>query len=359
VGDISVERCLYCDEVPSSKEHTLPAGLGEFKDAPILVDRICKACNETRIGILDEQFLRCGPVALLRKRFEISGRDHHDKVNPFYRGSAGGKRIEFKAWDGQFQTEVLIEALGGNEGRQMSQLIIKGQEGTWHHFPLTAATTPQVIRDQMKALPLTAPYDLHLIYDPPTEPWAKELFEKLWPNEKLPEPTLGSKEFNGGIVRFQTTNRYFRAIAKIGFHYFLTQFPEYSGSEAIFEEIRTFITADTEEINPEYINSFISIHQHPLTPPSPGFVGHLLASEVRDGELLAHFEPFVTPGGRMQAFMIRAGIDSNRVDSLMHSHLFLYYGSGKTGNYSGDAIRVDDLALNLKGPCSGAISPMA
>ena len=94
-----MSNCLYCEEVPKSEEHPLPAALGEFSGAPMLVDRICKLCNERRIGVLDEQFVRCGPVAVLRKRFGIKGREHHDKVNSFYRGSAGGQRIKFLAWD--------------------------------------------------------------------------------------------------------------------------------------------------------------------------------------------------------------------------------------------------------------------
>jgi hypothetical protein len=132
-----MKRCLYCTETPDSEEHPLSAALGEFNGAPTLLNRICEQCNNRRIGLLDEQFIRCGPAAILRKRFGIEGREHHQKVNPFYRGSAGGQRIKYLAWDEAFGCEVLVELTGGEQGRQLSQLILKGQDGPHHHIPLT------------------------------------------------------------------------------------------------------------------------------------------------------------------------------------------------------------------------------
>ena len=244
----------------------MPAALGEFKDVPLLVNRICKGCNERRIGVLDEQFVRCGPVAVLRKKFGIHGRQHHDTVNSFYRGSAGGHPVRFLAWDDSFQCEVLIELIEGNEGRQLSQMILKGQSGPRHHIPLTASTTADILRKKIADLHLTSPIELRLIYDPPTEPWAEELFKALWPDRELPQPTAGATGFKGGIIEFKTTNRYFRAIAKIGFHYFLTQFPEYSGHEAIFDDIRDFIITDTQGLEPNRVNNSLAFTGVPSLP---------------------------------------------------------------------------------------------
>jgi len=337
---------LYCDRVPRSEEHPLPAALGEFREGPTLFNRICKQCNERRIGVLDEQLVRCGPIAVLRKRFGIQGRQHHEKVNPFYRGSAGGQRVKFLAWDEAFQCELLIELTGGNQGRQLTQLILRGASGPHHHIPLTASTTPKSLREQIAALKLDAPLELRLIYDPPNEQWAVDLFKELWPDEQLPQTTTGASGFKGGVVQFQTTNRYFRGIAKIGFHYFLTQFPEFTGHETFFDDVRDFIINDTKELSPDRINRFIGIHRYPITPPSPTFVGHLLCAEINRGQFAAHFEPFVTPSGRMQAFQIRLGCDSTVQYSALRSHLYLYFGNGKVGRFSGDAVRVDEQLLN-------------
>src|SRR5262249_54533863 len=150
--------------------------------------------------------------------------------------------------------EVLVELTGNGQGRQLSQLILKGQEGPNHHIPLTPETTITALRQQIAELKLVAPLEARLICDPPTEPWGAELFKQLWPDRELPESTVGASRFQGGIAQFQVTNRYFRAIAKIGFHYFLTQFPNYSGHESIFSDIRDFIIDDTRELVPSRVN---------------------------------------------------------------------------------------------------------
>lgn len=350
-------HCLYCDEVPASEEHPLSAALGEFSGAPTLINRICKQCNERRIGLLDEQFVRCGPVAVLRKRYRIEGREHHQKVNPFYRGSAGGRPIRFLCWDESFGCEVLVELIGGNEARQLSQLIVKGLSGPHHHIPLTPAMTRQSLGQAVTALKLTAPLAVRLIYDPATETWAADLFRELWPDIPLPDSTKGASGFQGGIIQFQTTSRYYRAIAKIGFHYFLTQFPNYSGHEPIFSEIRDFIIDDAKECLPARINQFIGIHQSPLAPPSNGWVGHLLCAEIREGDYFAHFEPFVAPSGRLQAFMVCLGTDKESKESALRSHMHRYYAQGKIGRFSGYAVELslDHLGLGISA-CAPAIA---
>lgn len=341
-----MEHCLYCAETPASEEHPLSAGLGEFNGAPTLLDRICAQCNSRRIGLLDEQFLRCGPVAILRKRFGIEGREHHDKVNSFYRGSAGGQPIKYLAWDEAFGCEVLIELTGGRQGRQLSQLIIQGQEGPPHQIPLTPTTTVVALRQKIAALKLVAPFAVRLIYDPPTEPWATELFKQIWPDRELPEGTLGATNFKGGVAQFQVTSRYFRAIAKTGFHYFLTQFPNYSGRESFFSDIRDFIVDDRKEFVAPRINQFVGVHKSPIAPPGP-VMGHLLCAQIREGVCTAHFEPFITPGSRLPAYAIHIGLDATVIEVAVHAHAYLYYAQGKNGKYHGVANEIDPVHLKL------------
>jgi hypothetical protein len=95
------------------------------------------------------------------------------------------------------------------------------------------------------------------------------------------------------------TDRYFRAMAKSGFHYFLTQFPEYSGSEPCFGGIRNFILDDSGG-GLDRVNSFVGIRSPPLLTPMmdggrpDGWKAHVLCVEIRDHELLAHVEFFVS-----------------------------------------------------------------
>ncbi len=53
----------------------------------------------------------------------------------------------------------------------------------------------------------------------------------------------------GAAVSFSLTERYFRAVAKIGFHYFLSQFPQYTGQEMKFADIRRYILKGDQNVH--------------------------------------------------------------------------------------------------------------
>src|SRR5216684_1515326 len=133
-------HCLYCPSPANSMEHVLPAAFGEFAGAPNLENRVCDECNNKRLGVLDEQLARCGPEGFFRKWYGIQGRAHHDKVNPFYRGSAGGRRQEFSAFDPVWGVEVNLEVENGH-ARQLRELIFVESSGKTHHLPIREDTT--------------------------------------------------------------------------------------------------------------------------------------------------------------------------------------------------------------------------
>src|SRR5687768_5809122 len=89
-------RCIYCGhEGKLSGEHYLPRCLDTFKGFEQLLDKICAECNNDFMK-LEEQLCRSGPEAFFREMLDIKGRKGHQKVSPFYRGSAGGGRLILK-----------------------------------------------------------------------------------------------------------------------------------------------------------------------------------------------------------------------------------------------------------------------
>ncbi len=117
-------QCLYCSAPGDSLEHALPAALGEFRDAPNLANRVCTPCNNTRLGVLDEQLTRCGPEAFLRKFYDIRGRTAtHDKVNIFERRSAGGQRVDMRSVDKALGVEVGLVLEAAGEGTKMADHV--------------------------------------------------------------------------------------------------------------------------------------------------------------------------------------------------------------------------------------------
>ena len=157
------------------------------------------------------------------------------------------------------------------------------------------------------------------------------------------EPKLMSHFIETLTVKFQVEKRYYRGIAKIGFHYFLTQFPAYSGYEQIFSRIRSFIYEDTKEPI-RRVNKFMSMRQHPLLREMlqpgvrpDGWKAHFLAAEVAEGVCLAHVHMFLTEDSPGQIYTITLGCDPLNQDQNGHAHKYRYYPDGKSGQFLGEA----------------------
>src|SRR5450755_1140976 len=248
-------QCLYCSAPGNSLEHALPAAFGEFRDAPNLENRVCTSCNNTRLGVLDEQVVRCGPEGLLRRYYAVRGRDSHDAVNAFERGSAGGHRLDVKSMDEAIGLEVALEIENGH-AQQMRQIIFVEESGRVHHLPIRKGTTPGQLRARYTEIGVTRPLaDVSFFCSPEEKIWVEKLIQETWPGTTVGPSALGSTTYRGFVGTVVLTNRYFRAIAKIGFHYFLTQFPEYTGHERIFSGVRQYIIDETSAV--EHANVFV------------------------------------------------------------------------------------------------------
>jgi len=334
--------CLYCDNPADSVEHPLPAAFGEFENAPVLEDRICRQCNNTRLGLLDEQFARCGPEAVMRRFHGIKGRDSHEAVNPHYRGSAGGRRLRMTGYDNAMGMEVELEIVRKGEVRQSCQMVVIDTEGKAHHLPITSdLRDPEKLRASFQKLGVAQPAEVRLIFDPSEREWLEPLVKAAWPTASLSEKGLGATNYEGAVVELQLTDRYFREIAKIGFHYFLTQLPQYSGSEDCFAAIRGFIIDDARGL--DRVNRFVGVRSKPLLTPMmdggrpDGWVAHVLCAEIRDDEMLAHVEFFVSHDYRSVVYTVKLGKNDSGGATVATGHIYRYFEDGPVGKFAGEA----------------------
>jgi hypothetical protein len=336
-----MSSCLYCRNQPTSLEHPLPAAFGEFKNAPLLGHRVCTSCNNTRLGLLDEQLSRCGPEAVLRRFFGLQGRTTHDKVNPHYRGSAGGHRLEMKAYDTSMGIQVELECLKG-QVRQSRQLVVVETSGKTHNIPISDnLRDPAKLRAAYLGLGVTQPADVRLVYDPEELVWLEPLFKTAFPTASFQERGLGAKNYEkGAVVKLQLTDRYFRAIAKIGFHYFLTQFPVFDGSEPCFSEIRHFIIEDGSVTR---VNTFIGERAHPLLGQMidgarpDGWIAHVLAAEITPEACLAYVQLFVCKDYRAPVYAVRLSANADNTLIRASGHAYKYFEEGPKGKFAGEA----------------------
>jgi hypothetical protein len=352
----SLGQCLYCSSPANSLEHVLPAAFGEFTGAPNLENRVCDECNNKRLGVLDEQLARCGPEGFFRRWYGIEGRTHHDKVNPFYRGSAGGRRQEFSAFDPVWGVEVNLEIENG-QARQLRELIFIESSGKTHHLPIREDATAEGLLQAFKAFGVIKPFAARLSCDPEERTWLEPILRQAWPAAEFGEGTPGSKVFAGAVGKVELNARYFRAFAKIGFHYFLTQFSSYSGHEPLFSRLREFISEDVA--GPvSRVNEFIGVRQHPLlgemlnpNARPDGWRAHLVCAEVIPGGCFAHVQMFLTEDWPAPTYTIRlAAADTAVVGNGAAGHIYRYYPDGLRGRFSGEAESLLTTRTNLAAP---------
>lgn len=335
--------CIYCPQPANSIEHPLPAAFGEFEGAPCLVDYVCRKCNNERLGVLDEQLSRCGPEAFIRRFYGVQGRVTHDPVNSFYRGSAKGHRLEMKVFDPNVGYDVLLECDNG-VFRQMCQLIfIEQSGGKTHHLPIHEGMSPEQLRAAFNSLGVAAPYDMHVFHGPEEKAWIEPLLKATSPGMSFGPGTTGSTSYSaGGAVKFTLTNRYFRAVAKIGFHYFLTQFRDFRGDEPVFSDLRQFLLDDDAGV--DRANEFVGERQLPLIGEMldgsrpDGWIGHALCADITNGEFRAHVQLFISEDFQPRIYTVRLGKDPTVQGAMASGHGYLYYPDGRRGKFSGEAV---------------------
>src|ERR1700730_15233392 len=191
---------------------------------------------------------------------------------------------------------------------------------------------PENLRDSFQNLGVAQPADVRLIYDPSEREWLEPLIKAAWPSASLSEKGLGATNYEGAVVELQLTDRYFREIAKIGFHYFLTQFPQYAGSEACFAEIRSFIIDDGGGL--DRVNKFVGVRSNALLTPMmdggrpDGWIAHVLCVEIRDDEILAHVEFFVSRDYRSVVYTVKLGRNESGALAAATGHIYRYFVNG-------------------------------
>ena len=135
------------------------------------------------------------------------------------------------------------------------------------------------------------------------------LIKAAWPESILGDSGAVASTYQGANTTVVLTDRYFRAIAKIGFHYFLAQFPEYSGHEPMFSAIRSFILEDGSGVH--RANDFVGRRQHPLLGEMldprmrpEGWQAHVLCAETTQAHAIAHVQMFVSEDWQAPAYTV-------------------------------------------------------
>jgi len=331
--------CIYCGASDLTVEHPLPRALGNFKGYVPLEDRLCQRCNVI-CGQLDEQLCRCGSEAFFRKFLGLSGRSAHDEVNSFYRGSSRGGRLEMVGTNHDTGEEKELELVGPAEVRELRCVKLTAEDDSTYTVTITDGMTKEEFRKKVAAFGVKFFKHANISAAPEEIPWVESLFEGFTMQGKTEwvQPT-GPIVYGPLTIKFTVTDRYFRAIAKIGFHYFLTKFARFRGDEPCFEAIRNFIVKDCPL---DDIPSFVNYSREPFVyqlrvGDRLSAWGHLVCVESNYSDFRAKVQLFAGPETRPLVYTVQLGKNPSLIHySEAYGDFFAYYPIEERHEYDGE-----------------------
>ncbi len=201
------------------------------------------------------------------------GRKNKEGKNIFYEPTSGIPPLTMLGKAPGHDVEILWE-LGSDPANPaqrgitpLSQLVFISKEGKTVPLPFRPGRwTPEKIKEILKEKDVAA--DVILAFGNKAEEDAemRALTDALPPGGKEQEvPPIMHGTRIEGEMKAPISEQYLRAIAKVGFHYFLKYFPHFSGLEPEFDDIKQFIyhgTATRTIVHP--VNEpFLKILQQP------------------------------------------------------------------------------------------------
>jgi len=123
------------------------------------------------------------------------------------------------------------------------QLVIHDEKDEPHFIELNTKMKSAVLRNKVKLLNINKIKDARVHCENKSYPTYETLIKEAWPNSKienLPNWSVGRYQVSCEEI-FRVTDHYYRAIAKIAFHYYLVHSQKFRGNEQHFAPIRDFI----------------------------------------------------------------------------------------------------------------------
>jgi len=224
----------------------MPRLMGTFKNQPTLQRRVCAECDRA-IGECEAVLAKSTIEAVLLKHIGVVGRHKERSSSPFRRAHSGSGPIRMAAEVPGYEYEVRTEPIGDSQNVDvLPQMVLVDREGNREEI---AIADPNCIslsewRLFISKLCEGKVKDLDMIgLSEQQSSLVRHVLQKLGCTFDLPgdttiKPYRGTTLVKGSVVYDE---RYFRALAKIGLHYFLLHSRVFDGTKQEFDAIRQFI----------------------------------------------------------------------------------------------------------------------
>jgi hypothetical protein len=310
-----------------SGEHYLPRELGTFEGFRPLLARTCDRCNNKIGNETETQFLRTGPIAFFRWMIGVNGRDG-PPPSPFYRWAGGAPPIYVSGRVPEFPWDLLWETHRGTENCfPLRQLVVEHSIGGFAPIPILDSDkgNPESVRRRIREMGFENSRPVQASATPEERERVTDIVAAL--GGSCPE--LSTTEFQPRRVELSAaiavTSAFFRAVAKIGFHYALKMLPDLTGHEPEFAAVRDFIRAggDSRSFVRQRDDHVFVNFQSGLRPVD---WSHILCVERSYLGIVAFAQFFVGPRSLPPVYEIRLGLNPARIIVPVErkAHIFLY-----------------------------------
>ena len=319
--------CIYCNRREAdAREHYLPQCLGRFRDFQPLLDAICQDCNQAIGGEVEREFCRRSPEAVIRSAHWIKGRPRGGRAKQpahmYQPEKIGGEHLYFFGPDPGTGEDILWQP-DEQPGtvKPISQIVTFDREGKLTgHIPIPVEiTSGRELAALLNASEVEFPIPrARVVSAPDDHVRVRRLFSEI--NIDVPLKTGAVGRVQRQLFVGRVGPAYFRALAKIGFHYALRHIPTISGREEDFVALREFIRNGVG--NP---GAFLTT-QAPVSYGSSGPRGHMLAAIANpDGQIVVNMQFFIGVDASLPRWQLVLG--SNPTILLVKqasAHLFTY-----------------------------------
>lgn len=328
-----------------SEEHYLPVALGTFEGMQPLRNRVCQACNNKLGNELEVQFTRAGPTGFFRWILGLRGRDGLPP-SPFYHGAGGTQPIFMIGRPAWAEYDLLAEVAPGERGAMACrQIVFRDASGTTHPVPISNAMRdrPDLLKQRLQRAGLENAKPVYAVAGSDDTAWLGALIQGL--SGRLAEgwtPPVGEPQQIPLNARVNVTSAYFRAIAKIVFHYALAMFPNITGLEREFGDIKTFIwsggVADVDRFVQQRPDQFVEQFRQGFRPTH---WSHILAVKREPGQLTGYAQFFAGPAFLPPGYEVKLGGNPARIISrpFWRAHQFVILNPAAS---SGPVGRMED-----------------
>jgi len=345
--DKSPSTCIYCqatiDPNRGQGDHVIPAAFGRFRN-DLRFRLICPTCNSL-LGKTEETLIRSAPEAIFRRftknAIKQTGRG---KRGGGWSAAQGGSRPKGTINHGDHTELVEICPANPENVCPVDQLVVRDATGTEHYLRLFPDMTADSLRQKIgKASPApNSPMYLHA--DEQNLDHYKGLLAELYPDS--PYVDNGSREAGvhriQGQTEFRFSTDYYRALAKIAFHYYLVvNKRSLRGDEPAFDAIRHFIMngGDQKQFFDAGGAKFVSpFHELPGGGAVVSAVwGHALATDEEQNAAVVNVMLFVGPKRVPPSHHIRiATINSPLViPGAQTAHQYVYHDKPDSDGFAG------------------------